>query len=279
MLWRRSFIDLRNVHFFVFFRRLNKPIAEHVITYHDSLLSMTSAPPLNIQGLTCYYGDQLVLDRLSLTLNAGEILGITGAAGAGISTLIKATLLLVAPRAGRVLVFSKPHELSSSRALLAYLPEDIKTPGHLMGYDIINMTRTVHGEEKAKASVDELAIDLDLPLKLLARPTRDYTREDIQKLGLVALLSMDRPILMLDQPMASISPAARRGLTSRLQDHVTKGGAALLGSHFVDDHHGIANRLATLKDGQLQTQVSSDKHLQAKREKPCQTPHPPASIA
>lgn len=236
---------------------------------------MTSAPPLHVQGLTCYYGDQLVVDRLSLTVHAVEILGITGAAGAGISTLIKAILLLVAPRAGQVHIFSKPHELASSRALLAYLPEDVQTPGHLTGYDVINMTRTVHGEAKTRASIEELAIDLDLPPKRLIHPTRDYAREDIQKLGLIALLSMERPILLLDQPMSWISAPARTGLISRLKDHTSKGGAVLLGSHLIGDHHGIADRLVTLKDGRLQAGMRSDEQQRhAKHDKACHDSRP-----
>ncbi len=217
---------------------------------------MTSAPPLSIQDLTCCYGDQLVLDRLSLTLNEGEILGVAGSIGAGMSTLIKAVLLLVAPRSGRVLIFSNPHELSSHRAQLGYLPEDIKPPGHLTGYDVINMSRTMQGEAKARTSIDEIAADLDLPPERLMNPIRSYARDDIQKLGLVALLSMDRPILLLDQPMVHIGTSTRTGLINRLKDHAAKGGAVLLGSHLIDDHRDAADRLVTLTKGRIQAEMT-----------------------
>lgn len=219
---------------------------------------MTSATPLSVQDLTCCYGDQLVLDALSFALNAGEILGISGAKGAGMSTLIKALLLLVAPKSGRVLVFSKPHELPSSRSLLAYLPEEITTPGHLTGHDVINMTRTIHGEVKARNSIDELASDLDLPPERLIHPTGDYTKEDHQKLGLVALLSTERPILLLDQPMAHIGPSARAGLINHLRQYASKGGAVLLGSHQANDHQEISDRLVTLKDSRLISSAKPD---------------------
>ena len=214
--------------------------------------------PLEIQDLTCRYGDRLILDRLCLALNAGEILDIKGAPGAGISTLIKTILLLVAPQAGRVLIFSKHHELSSSRDLIAYLPEAIQPPGHLTGYDVINMTRTVHGEVPAKPFIDGLAADLDLPLSILARPTRQYARDEIQKLGLVTLLSMGRPLFILDRPMSHISPSARAGVARHLTKHAANGGAVLLGSGDVDDNRDIADRLLTLRDGQLQSACSFD---------------------
>ncbi len=230
---------------------------------------MTSAPVLHVQDLICSYGNQTVLDNLSLTLDEGEILGVAGAAGGGMSTLIKAILMLIAPQAGRILVFSQPHELSSSRAHLAYLPENLQTPGHLTGYDVVSMAGTVQG--KSQRSVEELAIDLDLPLKHLAHPTRGYAAEDIQKLGLVALLSMDRPILLLDQPMLHIGPEARAGLGRRLHDHAAKGGSVLLGSHVIDDHQDIADRIVTLRDGRLhgETAPPPDARHSGKQIEPC----------
>ena len=205
--------------------------------------------PLDIRDLTCCYGETSVLDRLSLTLNTGEILGITGPVGAGMSTLIKAILLLVAPRTGRVLVFAKPHELPSSRALIAYLPEEIKTPGHLTGHDVINMTRAVHGEAKAGSSIQDLAQDLELPPESLIEPTRLYSKNEMQKLALTAVLSMDRPILLLDQPMTHLDEAARSCLIAKLRHRANNGGAVLLGSHMAHDHQDVTDRIIALDAG------------------------------
>lgn len=230
-----------------------------VKSYDDCPHEMSATPPLQIDQLTCCYGATPVIDHLSFTLEAGEILGIAGAEGAGVSTLLKAVLLLVAPKSGRVLIFAKPHELASSRSQLAYLPEEINVPGHLTGYDVVNMTRTVHGEVKAKSSIDDLARRLDLPEQRLIHPTRDCTKADSQKLGLIALLSMEKPILLLDQPMSHIGPEAKAGLTDCLRAYVAKGGAVLLGSHRQDDHQGVSDRLITLEKGKMVTMATSGK--------------------
>lgn len=212
---------------------------------------MTSAPPLSVRDLTCRYGDRMALDQASLTLDAGEILGITGAPGAGMSTLIKAILMLVAPQSGRVLILGKPHELASSRAKLAYLPETLRPPGHLTGHDFINMTRTVQRQTISAKEVEGLASDLDLAPDLLAYPIRRYAKDDVQKLGLVALMSTSRPILLLDRPMSGLEPAARAGLRHHLKDYAQRGGAILIGSHLIEDHQDVVDRLALLQDGRL----------------------------
>lgn len=211
---------------------------------------MISTPPLSIEDVTCAYGNQLVLNDISLALNAGEILGIAGDKGAGLSTLLKAILSLVTLKAGRIFVFSKPHGSADSRAQLAYLPEEPQTPGHLTGCDVVNMAGTVQG--KSKDAIEGLAIDLDLPLKRLIFPTRDYSREDVQKLTLLTQLAMNRPILVLDQPMAHLGPAAKEGLGRCLRNHTRKGGAVLMNSHSIDEIHDLADRLLILKDGKVQ---------------------------
>ncbi len=184
---------------------------------------MTSVSPLNIQELSCRYGDRLALDEVSLALETGEILGVTGAPGAGMSTLIKAIMLLVAPQAGRVLIMGRPHDLASSRAQIAYLPEAIRPPGHLSGHDFITMTRTVQAGPVSDADIAGLGADLGLDADLLAHPIRRYPKDDIQKLGLIALFSAARPILLLDRPMSDLEPATRAGLRHRLKCHAAAG--------------------------------------------------------
>ena len=217
----------------------------------DSLLPMTSALPLDIQALTCRYGDMLGLDRVSMTLEVGEILGVTGAPGAGASTLIKAIMMLVAPQAGRVLIMGKPHELASSRSHVAYLPETVRPPGHLSGHDFIAMTRTVQAGPNRNADVGGLAADLGLDSELLAHPIRRYAKDDVQTLALIALFSGGRSILLLDRPMTDLDPAARAGLRHRLKGHAAEGGAVLIGSHAIEDHQDAVDRLIMLKGGEL----------------------------
>ena len=217
----------------------------------DSPSPMTSAPPLDIEALTCRYGCQVALDDVSMTLQSGEILGVTGAPGAGMSTLIKAIMLLVAPQAGRVLIMGKPHDLASSRSQIAYLPENIRPPGHLSGNDFITMTCAVQASEKEDAYIAGLAGDLGFDPDLFALPIRRYAKDDVQKLGLIALFAAGRPILLLDRPMSDLDPAARAGLRNRLRSHAAAGGAIFIGSHAVEDHENVVDRLAMLKDGKL----------------------------
>jgi ABC-2 type transport system ATP-binding protein len=212
---------------------------------------MTSAAALSVEALVCRYGDAVALDRVSLVLRCGEILGVTGAPGAGTSTLIKAIVMLVAPQSGRVLIMGKPHDLASSRSQVAYLPETIRPPGHLAGHDFVAMARTVQPGTGEEVDIVSLAADLAFDPALLAHPIRRYAKDEVQKLGLIAAFSAGRPILLLDRPMLDLEPAARAGLRHRLKTHAAKGGAILIGSPSIEDHQGVVDRLVMLKDGSL----------------------------
>ena len=224
---------------------------EHWIPYEHDLLPMTSAPPLVVDALTCRYGELVALDQVSMTLEDGEILGVTGAPGAGTSTLIRAIMMLVAPQSGRVLIMGNPHDLASSRSHIAYLPEAIRPPGHLAGNDFLNMARTIQTGAYDGVDVAGLAADLAFDSDLLAHPIRRYAKDDVQKLGLIAMFSAGRSILLLDRPMLDLDPAARAGLRHRLKSHAASGGAVLIGSHAIEDHQGVVDRLVILKDSQL----------------------------
>lgn len=210
---------------------------------------MISAPPLTIQDLTYTVDERIVFDHLSLVLRAGEILGIAGQNCADVSILLKVIRRQISPEAGQIQLLSEPHGSANGQSYLAYLPEELQTPGHLTGCDVVNMARTVQGQ--VESPIEDIASDLDLPLKRLKYPTRDYTREDMQKLALLALLAMNRPILLLDQPMSHLDETAKAGLQDCLKRHADKGGAALLGSPCVEDLEGVTDRLMTLEDGKL----------------------------
>jgi len=212
---------------------------------------MSAIPALSIDRLTCRYGDRTPLDGVELTLEPGEILGVTGTPGAGMSTLVKAIMLLVAPQAGRVLIYDGPHELASHRAHIGYLPETIRPPGHLSGNDFIAMTRTVQSGNDKAVDISAIAGDLDLESTLLASPIRRYAKEDVQKLAITALLAAGRPILLLDRPMADLEPSTRAGVRHRLRCHTDDGGAVLIVSHRIEDHQDTVDRLLMLKDGRL----------------------------
>ncbi len=210
------------------------------------------APPaVEIRGLAAGYGRTPVLHDITLTLRQGETLGLIGLNGAGKTTLLKSILMLVAPAAGSVHLFGLPHEAPGSRAHLAYLPERFQPPGHLSGHDFVRLSLAFYQLPDDPALAAARAAALDLEPAALARPIRSYSKGMAQKLGLLATLLTERPLLILDEPMSGLDPKARIGLKRELAAARARGQTILMSSHELADQDELCDQVALLHQGRL----------------------------
>jgi ABC-2 type transport system ATP-binding protein len=206
--------------------------------------------PIAVAGLRSRDG-HTALEDITLNLRQGEILGLAGPSEAGKTTLIKSILRLVTPSAGSVHLFGQPHEEPGSRARLAYLPEQFQPPSHLCGHDFVRLSLAFHRCRVRRSVVCALAEDLDLDPAALRKPIRSYAKGMAQKLGVLATLLTDRPLLILDQPMSGLDPRGRTLLKQQIAGARERGHAVLMSSHILADHEGLCDRIAVLRTGRI----------------------------
>ena len=215
------------------------------------MTELPTPPAIEIRGLRAGYDGAPVLHGVTLTVQPGETLGIVGLTGAGKTTVLKSILRLVMPAAGSVRLYDEPHEAPGSRARLAYLPERFQPPGHLTGEDFVRLSLAFHRLPPDPAATATLAEALDLDPLALARPIRGYAKGLAQKLGLLATLLTDRPLLLLDEPMSGLEPTARLRLKRQLAAERGRGRTILMSSPIAADHDGLCDRIAVLHQGVL----------------------------
>ena len=206
---------------------------------------------IEIAGLCSRYGRTDVLEDITLNVHQGEILGLIGLNGAGKSTLLKSILMLVVPTAGSVHLFGEPHDRPSSRAQLAYLPEKFQPPSHLPGHDFVRLSLAFYRRRVRRAVVCGLAEELDLDPAALRRPIRSYSKGMAQKLGILATLLTDQPLLILDEPMSGLDPKARILLKRQLVAARARGRTIFMSSQILADHDELCDRVAVLHGGRL----------------------------
>jgi ABC-2 type transport system ATP-binding protein len=227
----------------------------------------TAGPAIEIDRLRTGYDGVAVLEDITLTVCREEIFGLLGVNRAGKTSLLKSILMLATPRAGAVRLFGEPHQLASARARLAYLPERFQPPGHLSGYDFVRLTLAFYGRRAKRAHTAALAEQLELEPSALRRPIRDYAKGMAQKLGLLALLLTDPPLLVLDEPMSGLDPKARLLVKRHLAAYRARGRTILLSSHIPADHDQLCDRIAILHRGRL-CYVGALGELQARQRAP-----------
>jgi len=203
-------------------------------------------PLLQIREATRKFGNVCVLDRLTLTVERGEIFGLLGLNGAGKTTLFKCILKLIALNEGSILYGDKPLDLATIHAKIGYLPEFYLPPGELRAGEYLRLLGlAVSGP---RPDVDALLQKTGLDANKLIG---DYSRGMIQRLGLAIALLKAPEFVILDEPTLGLDPLVRLRLLDWLRELNSQGKTILLSSHDFAQVAKVCQRIAVLHEHQL----------------------------
>lgn len=208
-----------------------------------------SGAAVAFESATKHYGHRIGIDKLTLTVEAGEIVGLLGPNGAGKTTALRMLLGLLHPTSGRTLIEGADVATAGPqvRACIGYLPGTLELYGNLTGRRLLDYFARLRRQD-CSALARSLADRLDLDL---SRHVHDLSRGNKQKLGVVQAF-MHRPrILVLDEPTSGLDPLVQREFEELLREHRAAGGAVLLSSHVLSEVEHLADRVAILDGGHL----------------------------
>jgi heme exporter protein A len=183
---------------------------------------------LSVENLALERGGRRLFESLSLTVQAGEAVALTGSNGAGKTSLLRAVAGLLRPAAGSI-GFEGPGVLLE--------PEEARSEGlHLIGhYDGLKGGRTA-GEELSfwsawTGGAPDAALDvLDLR-PLLGLEVRKLSAGQRRRLALARLITSPRALWLLDEPLAPLDARMRGKLGELMAAHVNGGGMILAAVH------------------------------------------------
>lgn len=212
-----------------------------------------STVAIQAEGLTLRYRGSTVLSHLNLCVPAGAVVGLVGRNGAGKSTLLRCLVGLTAPNAGHCALLGAP-SLDLPDAVRERLGYGAQTPDlfdWLSGEQHLRRFSALYpGYDERRALA--LAIRLDLPLGL--RASR-LSGGDQQKLSVLLALAHDPDLLILDEPVASLDPIARRDFMRSLFERRAADApprTVLISSHLLTDLERVVTHVAFLREGRLQ---------------------------
>ncbi len=197
-----------------------------------------------------YGRDVLALDGVSLAVPTGSITALVGPNGAGKSTLIKAWVGFERPSSGHVISHGHDpfRERAAALAAVAYVPQSPALYRDLTVDDHLDLARTLRHDFDRATARDRLD---RLGIRPAARASQ-LSGGQAAQVGLALALGTRAPVLLLDEPLASLDPLARREFLHVLVEAVrTDGRTALLSSHVITDVEQACDRLLVLGDGRL----------------------------
>jgi ABC-2 type transport system ATP-binding protein len=209
-----------------------------------------NGPAVVFEKVTRRFGSTVALDRVSLEVPHGAVLGLIGRNGAGKTTALRLALGTLWPDGGRVRTLGLDPVTSGPEVAtrVALLSEESSLYPWMTVAEIVSFTGHLHPKWDATLAA-RLVKDLDLDptkrIKTLSRGTR-------AKVALVLSVACRPELLLLDDPTAGLDPLVRREvLDGVLQAVSDEGGSVIYASHLVHDVERVADRIVVFDDGRI----------------------------
>jgi len=216
---------------------------------------MATEPPIvDIERLSVFYGKQVAVRDLSLTIPRGEVFGFIGPNGAGKTTTIRVLATLLKPTRGVVRILGTDVAISPQvvRRCIGYVPDSFGV------YEDLSVTEYLHffaaayrieREKRAGTVADVLALT-DLSNKAEAQVDA-LSRGMKQRLGIARILLHDPQLLLLDEPASGLDPRARIELRELLKELQRMGKTILVSSHILHELSQLCTRIGIIEAGRL----------------------------
>ncbi|MBM6441606.1 ABC transporter ATP-binding protein [Lacticaseibacillus rhamnosus] len=204
-----------------------------------------------------FHRETPLFDHLSFEFATGALTVLTGDSGSGKSTLLN-LIAGFAPMTYSGTILLDNHDLSGASmqakaqqvGMLFQNPDQQFTMRTLSG-ELAFALENLGLSAAAMAQRSKQAVALGDTQALLNRDLQTLSGGEKQRAALTVLLAMNPPILLLDEPFASIDPVSRQQLITKLGRLRDAGKTIVIADHDLRDYAGVADALVALKDGQL----------------------------
>jgi ABC-2 type transport system ATP-binding protein len=208
---------------------------------------------IQLLDVTKRYDDTIVVDRLNLQINPGEIVGIIGHNGAGKSTTLKMIAGLVEPTSGHVQVMGHDMQRESIKVKgrIGYLPEESSLYEAMTARQYLLFFSELYQMPRLKAlqRIDELLDSLGLVDK--DKLTGEFSKGMKRKTAIARVLLHDPELLILDEPSSGLDPLTSFFIINYLKTLKREGKTIILSAHNLFHIETICDRVGIIKNGKL----------------------------
>ena len=208
---------------------------------------------IEAEGLVKRYEGVLAIDRVSMQVRRGEVLGFLGPNGAGKSTTMKILTCFTAPSEGRATVNGCDITTDSLgvRRSLGYLPESTALYPDMLVLEYLEFAAEMRGivgdaaRKRLKVVVEETGLR-----DVIAKPIRALSKGYRQRVGLAQALVHEPPILILDEPMSGLDPNQAVEIRDLIKD-IGRERTVILSTHNLAEVQVACNRVLIISKGRI----------------------------
>jgi ABC-2 type transport system ATP-binding protein len=219
---------------------------------------MDAAAVIETEELTKVYGNQTAVDRLSLTVHAGEIFGFLGPNGAGKTTTLLMFLGLTEPSGGRVRVLGldPARDPIQVKSRVGYLQENMGFYADLNARQMLEFVAELNGisgrtaAERIDAALEAVGLADEARKEIAA-----FSRGMRQRLGIAELLIKEAQLAFLDEPTLGLDPDGTLRIMEMIQELARERGMTIvLSSHQLNQVQKICHRVGIMIKGRMVAQ-------------------------
>ncbi|MBN2615903.1 MAG: ATP-binding cassette domain-containing protein [Bacteroidales bacterium] len=207
---------------------------------------------IEIKGVSKFYGSEMALDRVSLSVDKGEVVGLLGPNGAGKSTLMKLLTSYLPPDAGSMMVKGKDVQKDplQTRQSMGYLPENNPLYRDMYVREYLDFVYGMYfPQKKATERVSEI-VHLTGLTEVKNKKIRQLSKGYRQRVGIAQALIHDPDILILDEPTTGLDPNQLVGIRNLISS-LGKTKTILLSTHIMQEVEAVCSRVVILNKGKI----------------------------
>jgi ABC-2 type transport system ATP-binding protein len=204
---------------------------------------------VQIRSLTKKYGDFVALENCDLAIERGQVFGLLGPNGAGKTTLLRILMGYLRPTSGSATIagFDCYQQRLEVHRQVSYIPGEPRLFRTMRGKSVLKFFSSVRADgdyRRALRIAQRLDLDLDRWVGFMSTGMR-------QKLALAACLSIDAPLLIMDEPTANLDPTVRGEVIQLVREAQQAGRTVVFCSHVLSEIEEICDDVAILRAGHI----------------------------
>ena len=210
---------------------------------------------IEIKNLTkSYNGKTKAVDDVSFTVENGEIFGFIGHNGAGKTTTIKSIVGIHDFDSGEILVNGKSvkEDPIGCKMDMAYVPDNPDLYENMRAIDYVNFICDMYNTPTSvrKENIEKYSKLFDIE-KNLNDDISSFSHGMKQKIALVAALSHNPKVLVMDEPFVGLDPKAVFDIKEIMRKMTKEGTSVLFSTHILDVAEKLCDRVAIIKKGKI----------------------------
>lgn len=225
---------------------------------------------IEIKNVTKKYGDKKAIDNVSFKVDDGEIFAFIGHNGAGKTTLIKAIMGIHEIDSGDILINGKSIKEKDveCKKEMAFIPDNPELYENMKAIEFINFICDMYDVnlDDREKNITKYAKMFEIENNL-NNPISSFSHGMKQKIAIIAALSHNPKILIMDEPFVGLDPKAVFDIKNIMNEMVKEGKTIFFSTHILDVAEKLCSKVAIIKKGKIvkvgtMKEIKGDKSLE-----------------